>query len=291
MLKSNKNDTIQVFEDQQARNQIIIWSEANTLGIKDISKHITRKAIWMNDFYTFDNLQKHLWELKSINEFMTSDQYLGNVKIDFMGSSDRIAQINNEDLLQAIISVLKQLEVQIKQQEIQYEGTKEFKPQSLQSIFKPEKEIVVDLSAEPIGYDKDWFVFEQIIWSSEEKDFMDLFHKKIASLQMKYQEIYLVRSERAFAIYSFDDGQRFEPDFVLFLKHKNNQENITYQVFIEPKWDHLLILDKRKNDFLQEINNRGEILDMNFWNYKLIWLPFYNKSLEIDFEKAMDWVI
>jgi len=208
-----------------------------------------------------------------------------------MGSSDRIAQINNEDLLQAIISVLKQLEVQIKQQEIQYEGTKEFKPQSLQSIFKPEKEIVVDLSAEPIGYDKDWFVFEQIIWSSEEKDFMDLFHKKIASLQMKYQEIYLVRSERAFAIYSFDDGQRFEPDFVLFLKHKNNQENITYQVFIEPKWDHLLILDKRKNDFLQEINNRGEILDMNFWNYKLIWLPFYNKSLEIDFEKAMDWVI
>ena len=94
---------------------------------------------------------------------MTSDQYLGNIKIDFMGSSDRIAQINNEDLLQAIISVLKQLEVQIKQQEIQYEGTKEFKAQSLQSIFKPQKEIIVDLSAEPIGYDKDWFVFESII--------------------------------------------------------------------------------------------------------------------------------
>jgi type III restriction enzyme len=56
-LKSNKNDTIQVFEDQQARNQIIVSSEANTLSISNISKHIIRKAIWMNDFYTFDNLQ------------------------------------------------------------------------------------------------------------------------------------------------------------------------------------------------------------------------------------------
>jgi type III restriction enzyme len=287
-LKSNRNDTIQVFEDQQARNQIIVSSEANTLSVSNISKHIIRKAIWMNDFYTFDNLQKYLWELKSIDEFMSSDRYLAHIKIDFMGSSDRIAQINNEDLLQAVILVLKQLEVQIKQQEIQYEGTKEFKPQSLQSIFKPEKEIVVDLSAEPIGYDKDWFVFEQIVWSSEEEDFMALFHKKITTLQKKYDEIYLVRSERAFAIYSFDDGQRFEPDFVLFLKHKNNKENITYQVFIEPKGDHLLVLDKRKNDFLQQIDERAEILDINFWNYKLIWLPFYNKGLEIEFELTFD---
>jgi len=290
-LKSNKNDTIQVFEEQQARNQTIVSSEANTLSIKDISKHIIRKAIWMNDFYIFDNLQKYLWALKSIDEFMSSDRYLAHIKIDFMGSSDRIAQINNEDLLQAVILVLKQLEVQIKQQEIQYEGTKEFKPQSLQSIFKPQKEIVVDLSAEPIWYDKDRFVFEQIIWSSEEEDFMALFHKKITTLQKKYDEIYLVRSERAFALYSFDDGQRFEPDFVLFLKNKDKQDNVTYQVFIEPKGNQLLLLDKRKNEFLQEINNRAEILDMNFWNYKLIWLPFYNKWLEIEFEKVMDEVL
>ncbi len=117
---------------------------------------------------------------------------------------------------------------------------------------------------------------------------MALFHKKITTLQKRYDEIYLVRSERAFALYSFDDGQRFEPDFVLFLKNKDKQDNITYQVFIEPKGDQLLLLDKRKNDFLQEINNKAEILDMNFWNYKLIWLPFYNKGLEIEFEKVMD---
>ena len=93
---------------------------------------------------------------------------------------------------------------------------------------------------------------------------MNLFHKKITTLQTKYDEIYLVRSERAFALYSFDDGQRFEPDFVLFLKNKDKQDNVTYQVFIEPKGNQLLLLDKRKEDFLQEINNKAEILDMNF---------------------------
>lgn len=290
-LKSYKNDTIQVFEEQQARNQIIVWSEAHTLSVSDISKHIIRKAIWMNEFYKFDNLQRYLWELKSIEEFMTSDSYLGSIKIDFIGTSEYITHIDNEDLFQAISLVLKQLEIQIKQKETQYEGTKEFKPQLLQSIFKPQKEIVVDLSAEPIGYDKDWFVFENVIGTSEEKDFMDLFHKKIATLQKKYDEIYLVRSERAFALYSFDDGQRFEPDFVLFLRSKKRQDDITYQVFIEPKGDQLLLLDKRKNDFLQDINNNAKILDMNLWNYKLIWLPFYNKGLETEFEKVMDEIL
>jgi hypothetical protein len=49
-----------VFEEQQERNQTIVSSEVDTLSISDISKYITRKAIWMNEFYKFDNLQKYL---------------------------------------------------------------------------------------------------------------------------------------------------------------------------------------------------------------------------------------
>jgi len=44
-----------------------------------------------------------------------------------------------------------------------------------------------------------------------------------------------MRSERTFAIYSFDKGERFEPDFVLFMRAKNNPQPLTYQIFIEPK--------------------------------------------------------
>ena len=287
-LKNNKNDTLHVFEQQQVRPHIMISSDSITLCIKDISKHITRKAIWRNDFYKFDNLQKYLWGLKSIDYFMSSDHYLGSIMIDFIGTSERIAQINNEDILQAIVSVLNQLEIQIKQQEVQYVGSKEFKAQPLQNIFRPQKDIVVDLSAESIWYDKDWFVFEEIVGSSEEKDFIDLFNKKITTLHVIYEEIYLIRSERSFALYSFKDGQRFEPDFVLYMKNKNKDKNVTYQIFIEPKGDQLLILDKRKEDFLIQIDKTAEIIDFNFWKYQLIWLPFYNKWLELEFEKAMD---
>ncbi len=79
-----------------------------------------------------------------------------------------------------------------------------------------------------------------------------------------YEEIYLIRSERSFALYSFKDGQRFEPDFVLYMKNKNKDKNVTYQIFIEPKGDQLLILDKRKEDFLIQIDKTAEIIDFNF---------------------------
>lgn len=75
----------------------------------------------------------------------------------------------------------------------------------------------------------------------------------IERLKSKYDDIYLLRSERHFAIYNFDDGERFEPDFVLFMKEKNSKKPLTYQVFIEPKGTHLLSLDKWKEDFLKRI--------------------------------------
>lgn len=286
-LKSYKSDTIQVFEEKEVKQITSISSDIHTLEIKNIHKAITRKSLWKNDFYTFENLKKYLWELRSMDEFISDDRYLGNIKIDFEWSVDRLLQINNEDLLQAISMVLKQLEVQIKEQEIQYEGTKEFKPQPISTIFKKEKDLMVDLNIEPISYDKDWFVFDQIISTSEEENFLSLFHRKVEELKKQYEDIWLLRSERAFALYSFDDWQRFEPDFLLFLRNKK-KENITYQVFIEPKWDHLLFIDKWKEAFLVQINTDAKILDFNFWNYKLIWLPFYNKTLENEFEKAMD---
>jgi hypothetical protein len=39
---------------------------------------------------------------------------------------------------------------------------------------------------------------------------------------------------------------------------------------------------------LLEIDKWAEILEMNFGNYKLVWLPFYNEDLKDEFEKAMN---
>lgn len=55
-------------------------------------------------------------------------------------------------------------------------------------------------------------------------------------------EFYVVRNERIaeLAIYSFETGERFEPDFLLFVRKKRSEEALTYQGYIEPKGNQLL---------------------------------------------------
>lgn len=72
-------------------------------------------------------------------------------------------------------------------------------------------------------------------------------------LRKVYSKLYLVRNEQQLSIYSFDDGNRFEPDFVLFLQKGDGKDFEQMQIFIEPKGENLLKQDKWKEDFLLAI--------------------------------------
>lgn len=63
------------------------------------------------------------------------------------------------------------------------------------------------------------------------------------------------------------------PDFLLYLK----DHNYTYQVFLEPKGQHLLLNDEWKEQFMLSINKREdiEVLAEND-NVRLIGLCFYS---------------
>src|SRR5699024_12718064 len=58
---------------------------------------------------------------------------------------------------------------------------------------------------------------------SEEKHFVRHLSNMMDDLRSKYEEVYLVRNERfaQLAVYDFHTGERFEPDFLLFLREKN----------------------------------------------------------------------
>lgn len=71
-----------------------------------------------------------------------------------------------------------------------------------------------------------------------------------------YSKLYLVRNEQQLSIYSFKDGNRFEPDFVLFLQKVDGKDFEQMQIFIEPKGENLLKQDKWKEDFLLEIKEK-----------------------------------
>ena len=278
-----KSGDVKIFDDikQIKDNDFKIEKEPKTIEIKDIDKRIIKKAIARNDFYRFDNLQKYIWWLESIDEFITSNKYLSAKKIDLFSSKEVLENISIEDKLKSVSALLSALESEIKQKEILYRWTTSFKAKSIKETFK-DKEI--SQKEKIFSKSWEWFLYNELTWSDQEEFFINLFEKKVWDLSKKYTDICLVRSERDFAIYSFEDWERFEPDFVLFMKEKNTQKPLTFQVFIEPKWNHLLEKDKWKEDFLKQIDEKAEILELNLDEYKIIGLPFYNKELENDFE-------
>jgi type III restriction enzyme len=83
----------------------------------------------------------------------------------------------------------------------------------------------------------------------------------------------------------------------MILKKKNKIISI-YQIFIEPKGDQFKDSKGRfenskegwKQKFLLEIENKAETemrLEFEDRNFKLIGLPFYNKTLEKEFEEFL----
>jgi len=125
---------------------------------------------------------------------------------------------------------------------------------------------------------KDWYVYDENYGTSEEKYLVKFMHNAVDQLRTQFDDVYILRNERLFQLYRFSDGKALEPDFALFLKHKKN--SIMYQLFIEPKGEHLLSTDKWKEEFLESIESKYKITAL-FENksFKIIGMPFYNEKV------------
>lgn len=102
----------------------------------------------------------------------------------------------------------------------------------------------------------------------------------LEKLKKEYEKVYLIRNERQLVLYSFDAGERFEPDYLMVLFRKNAIGFDQYQIFVEPKGNHLLMQDKWKEDFLLQIQSCGvptkTFADDNHYH---VWgLPFFNQD-------------
>ncbi|MCT6837477.1 MAG: hypothetical protein M3036_07480, partial [Bifidobacteriales bacterium] len=71
--------------------------------------------------------------------------------------------------------------------------------------------------------------------------------------------------------------ERFEPDFLLFLR-KKGQPYKQQQIYVEPKGTHLLENDKWKEEFLLSIEQNAvpHTIYVDNTDYRIIGLPFYN---------------
>ncbi len=70
---------------------------------------------------------------------------------------------------------------------------------------------------------------------------------------------------------------------------KENGETLSYQLFIQPKGEHIEDFDRWKEDFLKEIDtDRKSELIIEDKNYRIVGLPFYQDKNQNEFREALD---
>ena len=264
--------------------------ESKDIKLSSIPKHIIRFALTTNPFFYFDNLEKYFPKIGSLSFFIESVDYLGGREIIFNGSKERLSAISNNDYLLSVQGILQAIEVEIKSNLTEYEGS-EFTTDYVHNVFK-DKEIKVyrdserEDGQESFVLHEPWYVYNANYGTSEEKAFVKMFAKRFENLNLKFKNIYLIRNEREIKIID-KLGRAFEPDFVLFCKQKTGKE-LTYQVFIEPKGNGFIANDKWKEDFLKEIRDEAKTIKIDTDNYLITGVPFYNNANENDFKKSLE---
>lgn len=272
--------------------------------IAAINYAIVNKALMKYPIFKFNTLRSYFPNVTSTRQFITNDEYLGAVRIDIQSKDE---QPTTETLYAAVFYVLGKISDSISCIEETYRGTKTFRAKNIRDTFRNKtvnytdphdggigisqndssvkSEWKIDLSTE------DWFVYTDNFGTSEEKAFVAYFRSYVNDLRKIYNRIYLVRNEREFHIYSFEDGERFEPDYVLFLQKDKTDGFEQLQIFIEPKGSQLLEKDAWKEKFLLQLKNEAipttTYVDDN--DYKIWGLHFFNQDRrmkEFDLEFA-----
>jgi len=285
----------------ETRGKSAVLKEENRQDVKvqDIERNVVQSAFARNPFFTFSSLKRYLPHLASMRDLIASEDYLGGLEITFQGDVYGLDE-NRLEKLDAMLGLLSQIEAEIRQQVTDYEGTKEFRRNWVREVFKDK--ILKFEAKNPLAADdpqfeyfvsaKDWFAFNTIYGTSEEKAFVRMLDRQMHKLQAQYEQIFLLRNEGHFAIYNFSDGQAFQPDFVLFLREKGGKLLI-YQLFVEPKGRHLKEHDRWKAIFLKEITFAfdGKPLMFEDKKYRLIGVPFYNNEDENQFRGSLESVL
>ncbi len=282
---------------EHSNSAVIPAPASENVHIRDIPVHIIKNALSRYTTFTFKSLHTFFRHLRSMNQFIQGDDYLGGMTITFNGDRETLNPISNRDYFEGVLGMLGQIETDLRKNATAYMGTDTFTPQSIKDTFYDKTLTLRPDSERADGYQefiatRPWYVFDANFGTSEEKAFVQALESQIPWLTEHYDEIYLARNERHFKIYNFADGQAFEPDFVLFLRDKSGKL-LTYQMFIEPKGAHLIEYERWKEQFLQEVTERfaGETIHFDFrgrnQHYRLVGLPFCNSENERSFLQAL----
>lgn len=285
--ETKEKDIFTDFESSSNSEKI----EIKEFEISGFGSHIIRFAFDKIPAGKFEKLKRELGNVESINKIILDKNYLGEIRIKVKGTEGRLKNISQEEKIRIAAFAIGKIIELIGKDERKFFGTKEFYARPVKDIFR---DVEVRLDSDSFraqsmrDFDfssRDWFAQSEIWGTGEEESFLKFMDEAIIKLQKKYGEIALFRNENFFNLFSFSKGEPFYPDFVLFLREKNTNKEIAYQIFIESKGDQFLDENKTfekskegwKQEFLLEIEKNFEIaLKLENKDFRLIGLPFYN---------------
>ncbi|MBE2895651.1 DEAD/DEAH box helicase family protein [Pasteurellaceae bacterium HPA106] len=285
---------------------------AKIVKLTDIAPHIFDKAIHIktkdpHSLFHFNHLREKL-PLKSRRELQT--QLLKQWEVEFVGV-DGYLTIHADDQLNACLLALDAVETHLNSVDTPFIGTTTFSAKTLSTLFGEPKVKWIDKSAVvqdantgewkakvpsavESAVQSPWYALDNFIGTTLEQDLILFLAERIGNLKDSYH-VHLLRNEEVLKLHNFDDGQGFMPDFILLLNAKENVKTsakpLHYQIFIEPKGDHLTEKDQWKADFLRAISEKygkNHLLEKETTHYRLIGLPFFSDDEASHFSREFE---
>lgn len=263
-----------VFDGALASEPVVVRENLETTVAEVIPENVLRYAISRNRNFGFGKLREKMVGVKSAQEFR---EEVGVLRLSISGVGVAKGELAAEQKVYIAERVLERIEGEFEENEVTYVGTEEFVPVAISEVFKDDirrkyyvREEGLDQElGEPQSAAKDpkyrlelaekkWYAYTENYGTSEEKLLVKMLDGVMEELEQKWEEIYLLKNEKAFVLYDFAGGREFAPDFVLVAKDKQQSEK-SWQVFLEPKDGQLLLADKWKEDFLLEIERKGPV--------------------------------
>lgn len=260
-----------------------------------------QKALQRKPFFHFNHFKIYIPALSSMKDFIESPNFLGELTLYItLPIGLELHHLTHLTKLKMVEKYLDYVEKKIKANYMKERGTPVFEgvsmPELINDYYIELNKVNAKVSnmTEAIQRrtmrDNDWYVYDQAIVNGLENSFINFINDYVEELKEKYQEVYLIRNERKVKIVEINGTRGFMPDFLLYLQ----DEDYTYQVFLEPKGSHLQLEDRWKEDFLASLsgNENIEVLSENN-EVRLLGIKFFSneshkkKAFRDDFKEKL----
>ncbi|MCB9494411.1 MAG: DEAD/DEAH box helicase family protein [Desulfobacteraceae bacterium] len=254
-------------------------NDCQKIKIKDIEKHIFLKALNIhsrkeNSVSRFENLKKII-PIETIDELQT--RFLKDIEID-LESDLEFHNMENLNKLMVLNKFMDEFFLNMQKARLSKTGS-EFIPLRFIDFFKMPQLRTVETNelSEKISRKlekEDWFILNSFTGTSAQIAVIEFLIKDIPELKSVFEEVFVLKNEKFYFIFDFQQGRKFYPEFILFLK-KNDWY---YQILINtgennnsnPDW---------KDKFLNEISERygfSKIFNDQGRKYRIFGLTFFN---------------